>query len=216
MAIDGDERPVTVAAEAVHGLGEERLAGAPLAGDQHGLVRGGGAGRHFENGPHLGVFRHQHGLEPAGADGGAEGDHLVPEPLPFVSLAEGRQHLFSQGRRPEEPIGSFPERGTHAGRFGGNAADQNDAGTAAAPIAAEEVEAAIGGEGQIAEDRPDPRGLGFEQGGLGIAPGNHLVANVFQVRRDRMLQRSVGIEQEHSHPSSPFNAQNRPGKTQSG
>ena len=199
VAVDRHEGAVAAPAEPVHRLGEERLAGALLAGDQHRAVRRRCARGQLEQSAHLGIFGHDQGLEAPGAEGGAKPGNFLPQAFTLLGLFEGQQQLVGLRGLADESVGTLAQRGGGQRGAHGAAGHQDDARPSARPVTAQKPENPRVAATQVEQQCLDGARLRFYQRGFRFLAEPHFVPRGLERGTDALAEGIFGIDDENAH-----------------
>ena len=202
-AVDGDEGPAVARREPVDGAGDQLLAGARLAVDEHRGLELGDLAHGAEEVEHLPAARHQvaepaFGLLPAGANLLVQRLVLAEEALALLGLAQQQHQLVGLEGLRNVVVGAALHGldGDVAAAVGGH--DHDGGVHVAPPDLVDQVHAALPGHAQVRDD--DVVGVGPRAPGARF-PRRHpdgLVALPLEQGLQHMPQVLLVIDDEHT------------------
>ena len=151
-AVDGGEALLAPRAHPVDGAGQHFLAGAALAGDEHGGAVARHAGGQVEQVAHRAALAHHEIAGGAGAEAGAQHLHLAAELLALLGLPERHRDFVGAERLVEVVVGAFAHGGEGAVLAAVRAHHDQQRLAAVGAVAAEKGHAVHLGHPDVAEN----------------------------------------------------------------
>ena len=206
-AVDGGEALLAPRAHPVDGAGQHFLAGAALAGDEHGGVVARHPAGELEQVAHGAALADDQVARGAGAEAGAQHLDLAAELLALLGLPERHGDFVGAERLVEVVVGAFAHGGERAVLAAVRAHHDEQRLAAVGAVAPEEGHAVHLRHPHVAEHEVErPRRWPARRACSGSPSAHDVVAGLLEQEGQRLPESGVVVNDQYAHRSHPREA----------